>query len=117
MIKWDEPYEPGFGIWPGIHDKKEEEMTINYGQTIDKFHKMLREENWPKVVFIPPADYWAIIIASEGVLQADWHFDNKDEDEGFAFFLLGPTMVRPCKRRANAVEFTELERRRKPVSR
>lgn len=78
---------------------------VNYGQAIKKFHEMLVKEDWPRVVFIPAADYWAIIIASEGGITADWHFDNKEEDEGFAFFVLGPTMVRPCKRRANSVEF------------
>ena len=87
---------------------------VNYGQAIKKIHDMLRKENWPRVVFIPAADYWAIIIASEGAIEPDWHFDNKEEDEGFAFFLLGPTMIRPCKRRANTVTFDpKFDRRKK----
>ncbi len=90
---------------------------VNYGQAIQKIHKMLHKENWPRVVYIPAADYWAIIIASEGRIVADWHFDNKEEDEGFAFFLLGPTMIRACKRRANSVDFSPgFERRKKTVT-
>lgn len=87
---------------------------VNYGQAIQKFHKMLREENWPRVVYIPAADYWAMVIASEGEIKADWHFDNKEEDEGFAFFVIGPTMVRPCKRRANSTDYAPGFDRRKP---
>lgn len=87
---------------------------VNYTQAVQKFHKMLEKENWPRVVYIPAADYWAIIIASEGALTADWHFDGKEEDEGFAFFVLGPTMVRPCKRRANTADLVPDFDRRKP---
>ena len=87
---------------------------INYKDCILKVHKMLNQLDWPRVIFIPAEDYWAIVIASEGQITADWHFDGKEEDEGFAFFVLGPTMVRVCSRQSNTAEvYPNFDRRKK----
>ncbi len=84
----------------------------NYGEVLKKFVKLLGMNNWPKTLFVTPGMYWDVIIASEGKIEPDWHFHPTGEDEGYPFFLLGPTMVRPDNDRANQMTlatFKEIE--------
>lgn len=84
---------------------------IKYKEIITAFREMLEKEDWPTTVFIPPQDYWAVIIASEGKMKADWHFE--DGIEGYPFFILGPTIVRPCKRNELPMVLEDFQHRRK----
>jgi len=82
----------------------------NYTEIIKKFEKLLHKNNWPNTLFVTPGMYWDVIIAAEGTIEPDWHFHPTGEDEGYPFFLIGPTMIRVTDKRANqlALEtFTE----------
>jgi len=72
--------------------------------------KLLHKNDWPKTLFVTPGMYWDVIIASEGKIEPDWHFHPTGEDEGYPFFLIGPTMVRVDDNRTNQLAlktFTE----------
>ena len=69
----------------------------NYAQVLKKFAKILHQNNWPQTLWITSGMYWDVIIASDGEILPDWRFHPTGEDEGFPFFLIGPTMVRPQK--------------------
>lgn len=73
----------------------------NYAQVLTKFEKLLHKADWPKTLFVTPGMYWDVIIASDGEIDPDWHFHPTGEDEGYPFFLMGPTMVRVDNDRAN----------------
>jgi len=87
----------------------------NYAEVLTKFEKLLHKADWPKTLFVTAGMYWDVIIASDGQIEPDWHFHHTGEDEGYPFFLLGPTMVRVGNDRANAVyleTFKEIENER-----
>ena len=69
----------------------------NYEEVLKKFEIVLYENGWPQTLWITAGMYWDVIIASEGEILPDWRFHPTGEDEGYPFFLLGPTMVRPIK--------------------
>ena len=69
-----------------------------YAAVLRKFEKILHQNDWPQILWITPGMYWDVIIASEGEIIPDWRFHPTGEDEGFPYFLIGPTMVRPQKR-------------------
>ena len=73
------------------------EMMKNYAEVLKKFAKILRQNDWPQTLRITPEMYWNVIVASEGEIKPDWRFHPAGEDEGFPYFLIGPTMVRPSK--------------------
>ncbi len=75
----------------------------NYDEVLLKFETFLTAENWPKTLWVDPEMYWAMIIASEGKILPAWRFHPTGEDEGFPYFLIGPTMVRPVKQTRTAV--------------
>ncbi len=77
----------------------------NYEQVLKRFEKLLHANGWPQTLWITPGMYWDVIIASDGEILADWRFHPNGEDEGFPFFLIGPTMVRPQKQ-SNSVALT-----------
>ena len=73
----------------------------NYADVLIKFEKLLHKNDWPKTLFVTPGMYWDVIIASEGKIEPDWHFHPTGEDEGYPFFLIGPTMIRITDNRTN----------------
>ncbi len=75
----------------------------NYTEVIKKFEKLLTKEGWPKVLWVDAGMYWDLLIASEGAIDPDWRFHPTGEDEGFPFFLIGPTMVRPVAQTRTAI--------------
>lgn len=76
----------------------------NYAEVLKKFQKLLHKNGWPQTLWITPGMYWDVIIASEDEIVPDWRFLHPTgEDEGFPFFIIGPTMVRPIKSHANSV--------------
>ena len=74
----------------------------DYAAVLKKFEKILHDKEWPQTLWITSGMYWDVIIASEGQIKPDWHFHPQWEDDGFPYFLIGPTMVRPLKQ-TNAV--------------
>lgn len=86
----------------------------NYAEVLRKFQHLLQKENWPKILYVTPAMYWDIIIASESQIEPDWHYDpTRVEDDGYPYFLIGPTMVRctesPGPQRLAITEFPTLD--------
>ena len=75
----------------------------NYAQVLKKFEKILHQNDWPQTLWITAGMYWDVIIASDGEIVPDWRFHPQNEDEGYPFFLIGPTMVRPNKLANSAV--------------
>lgn len=75
----------------------------NYADVLKKFEKLLHKNDWPRTLMITPGMYWDVIIAAEGAIEPNWRFHPTGEDEGFPFFLIGPTMVRPLRSTSNAV--------------
>ena len=80
----------------------------NYTQVLKKFLKILSTNDWPETLWITTAMYWDVIIASEGKIEPDWQFHPNNEDEGYPYFLIGPTMVRPEKQ-TNALHISTFE--------
>ncbi len=74
----------------------------NYTEVLKQFEKILHQNDWPQTLWITPGMYWDLIIAAEGAIVPDWRFHPTNEDEGYPFFLIGPTMVRPGKRANSA---------------
>lgn len=74
----------------------------NYADVLQTFRTLLHTNKWPQTLWITTEMYWDVIIASEGEIVPDWRFHPTGEDEGFPFFLIGSTMVRPEKQ-ANTV--------------
>ena len=82
----------------------------NYAQVLTKFQYLLHKNDWPKILYVTPGMYWDIIIASESQITPDWHYDpTRVEDDGYPFFLIGPTMVRctesPARKGLHITEF------------
>ncbi len=75
----------------------------NYLQVLKKFEKILNANGWPQTLWITAGMYWDVIIASEGEILPDWRFHPTGEDEGYPYFLIGPTIVRPAKQANSAV--------------
>ncbi len=77
-----------------------------YAAVLQKFEKLLYSNDWPLTLWIDTGMYWDVIIASEGEIEPDWRFHSTNEDEGYPFFLIGPTLVRPIKQ-ANTASIIE----------
>ena len=75
----------------------------DYAEVLKKFEKLLHTNEWPQTLWITPGMYWDVIIASEEEIVPDWRFHPSNEDDGFPFFIIGPTMVRPIRSNTNAV--------------
>jgi len=82
----------------------------NYAEVLRKFQYLLIKNDWPKILYVTPQMYWDIIIASESQIEPDWHYDpTRVEDDGYPYFLIGPTMVRctesPARKGLHITEF------------
>lgn len=80
----------------------------NYEEVVRRFHGTLAREDWPQTLWVTTELYWDVIIAADGEIKPDWHFHPTGEDEGFPFFLIGGTMVRPIKQ-TNTATITNTE--------
>jgi len=62
-------------------------------QLIVDLHNNLDKMNWPKVLYVKDGKtFQDLVVALRTQVKVDWHFE--ETDEGFPYFLLGPTMVR-----------------------
>ncbi len=69
---------------------------IKYTILLNKVHRLLDKEDWPKKLVLEPKTFWDLIVALDGQLDdVDWHFE--EESEGFPYIVLGPTMVTPVR--------------------
>ena len=75
----------------------------NYDTVLKMFYEHLDTNDWPQTLWITPMLYWDVIIASDGEILPNWRFHPSGEDEGFPFFLIGPTMVRPIRSNTNTI--------------
>jgi len=58
---------------------------------INDLHADLDRLDWPKTLYVKNGKtFQDLVVALEA--KVDWHFE--ETDEGFPYFLLGPTMVR-----------------------
>jgi len=55
------------------------------------FHAQLDRVNWPKTFYVKDGKTFQDLVVALRV-EVDWHFD--EGNEGFSYFLMGPTMVR-----------------------
>jgi len=67
-------------------DKKERTRDL-----IVDFHRDLNELNWPKVLYVKDGKTFQDLVVALNV-EVDWHFE--ENNEGFAYFVIGPTQVR-----------------------
>jgi len=69
---------------------------IKYTILLNKVHRLLDKEGWPKKLVLEPKTFWDLIVALDGQLDdVDWHFE--EESEGFPYIVLGPTMICPVR--------------------
>ncbi len=69
---------------------------IKYTILLNKVHRLLDKEDWPKKLVLEPKTFWDLIVALDGQLDdVDWHFE--EESEGFPYIVLGPTMICPVR--------------------
>ncbi len=74
------------------------------------FHADLNAQEWPKVFFIENGKTFQELVVALKV-TVDWHFE--EGNDGFSYFLMGPTMVRvdnqgqPASARADLATVSE----------
>jgi len=69
---------------------------IKYTILLNKVHRLLDKEGWPKKMVLDPKTFWDLIVALDGQLDdVNWHFE--EESEGFPYIVLGPTMLCPVR--------------------
>lgn len=69
---------------------------MKYTIVLNKVHRLLNKEGWPKKLVLEPKAFWDLLVAIQFNLDdVDWRFE--DESEGFPYFILGPTMICPAQ--------------------
>lgn len=67
------------------------EIRDQVARIVTDFHKDLNALEWPKVLYVKDGKTFQELVVALRV-EVDWHFE--ETDEGFPYFLIGPTMVR-----------------------
>ena len=64
---------------------------MNTTALIKNFHADLNLMKWPKILYLKDGKTFQDLVVALDV-EVDWHFE--ETDDGFPYFLIGPTMVR-----------------------